>query len=302
MQLIFVVNWKQLIIAKRAIVSDDEPPHHEHLLSSYAAGWDSLHLIYELEPADEMPSMQLSQHLIVITLDDCCVSYMLNGRWQHVDYTKGDVGIFPASQPFPKAQVDREVPLIDLFVEPTTLTRATDAVNAQIELVPQLKVHDPLIQHMGLALKSELEVAGADSRFYAESMATALSMHLIRRYCSRSQGIQNYIGGLPKHKLRKVITYINEHLDQNLNLAELAFLVQISPHYFASLFKQSTGLSPHQYVNKCRIEKAKQLLVSQDLTLVEICHQVGFQNQSHFTRVFRQYTSMTPKVYRDMLF
>lgn len=154
---------------------------------------------------------------------------------------------------------------------------------------------------MGLALKTELELNGADSRLYAESMATALSVHLLRRYSVRKTQIREYKGGLPKYQLKEVINYINEHLDHNLTLAELAASVQISPHHFASLFKQSTGFTPHQYVMKCRIDKAKQLLISRELTLVEICHQVGFQSQSHFTRVFREHTQLTPKAYRDAL-
>jgi AraC family transcriptional regulator len=154
---------------------------------------------------------------------------------------------------------------------------------------------------MGLALKAELEAGGADTRLYAESMATALSVHLLRRYSSRQPEIRDYPGGLPKYKLREAIAYIQEHLDQNLTLAELSSAVQMSSHYFASLFKQSTGLTPHQYVTKCRIEKAKQLLLQRELTIVEICQEVGFQNQSHFTRVFRQHTMTTPKVYRDTL-
>lgn len=280
-------------------MSNDEPPQHLHLLSSFEAGWNGLNLIYELEPADEMPEAYLSQHFIVIAGDDFRASYLLDGRWKHVDYAKDDIAIIPATQRFPRTQVDREVPLIELFVEPATLTRvAGDGDANNIELIPQFQIRDPLIQHMGLALKAELETGGADSKLYAESMATALCAHLLRRYCSRKTEF-DYTGGLPKYKLRQAIDYINEHLDR-LTLAEIAAAVQMSPHYFAGLFKQSTGLTPHQYAIKCRIEKAKQLLQQRELSIVEICHQVGFQSQSHFTRVFREHTATTPKAYRDI--
>lgn len=119
------------------VVSDNQPPQHLHLLSSFEAGWNGLHLIYELEPADEIPETQFSQHLIIIALDDFRASFMLNGSWQYVDYAKGDIGILPASQPFPRTQVDREVPIIDLFLEPATLARAAcESVNEdRIELL-----------------------------------------------------------------------------------------------------------------------------------------------------------------------
>jgi AraC family transcriptional regulator len=162
------------------VAANNEPPEHLHLLSSFEAGWNHLNLIYELEPADEMPEIYFGQHFIVIALGNFRASYMLDGRWQHVDYTKGDIAIFPATQAFPKTQIDREVPLVELFLEPTSLVRvACESINADnIELITQLQIRDPLIQHMGLALKTELEAGVADSRLYAESMATALSAHL----------------------------------------------------------------------------------------------------------------------------
>ncbi|MBW4568580.1 MAG: AraC family transcriptional regulator [Tolypothrix carrinoi HA7290-LM1] len=284
-------------------MSNNEPPEHLHLLSSFEAGWEGLNLLYEIEPCDETPEMYMGRHFIVIALDNFRASYMLNESWLQVDYAKGDIAIIPASQPFPRTQIDREVPLVELFLEPAIFNRvACESVDADnIEIVPQWHIRDPLIQHMGLALKAELEASGADSRLYAESMATALSVHLLRRYSVRQQQIKNYTGGLPKYRLKEAVNYINENLDHNLTLAEVAASVQMSPHYFASLFKQSTGLTPHQYVMKCRIDKAKQLLLKRELTLVEICHQVGFQSQSHFTRVFREHTKTTPKVYRDAL-
>ena len=272
---------------------------HLHLLSSDEAGWNGLNLIYEREPAGEAPETWLGRHLLVICLGNFRANYRLKGSWQHQDYTEGDLVIFPAHEPFPRVQIDREAEIIELFLEPETLTQAIDGETAAVELIPQLKLRDPLIQQIGLALKSELERGGADSKFYAESMSTALSAHLLRRHSSHR--IKDYSGGLSKSQLREAIAYIHEHLNQNLTLAELASVVYLSPHYFAHLFKQSTGRSPHQYVTHCRMEQAKRLLRQQELTIVEICQQVGFQNQSHFTRVFRQYTQTTPKVYRNLL-
>ncbi|WP_293129467.1 AraC family transcriptional regulator [Microcoleus sp. bin38.metabat.b11b12b14.051] len=284
-------------------MSDNQPAPHLHLLSSFESGWDGLNLIYELEPADEMPETDLEHHFIIIAENDFRASFMFNGSWQEVDYARGDIAIIPATETFPRTFVDREVPLIELFLAPAMLARAAfDSVDAdKIELVPQLHLCDPLIQHMGLALKQELAAGGADSRLYAESMGTALAVHLLRRYCSFTPQIKNYTGGLSKYQLQQVFNYIEQNLDGNLSLENMSSAVQISPHYFATLFKQSTGVTPHQYVIKCRIDRAKQLLGRRELTLVEICLAVGFQSQSHFTRVFRQQVKTTPKAYRNDL-
>lgn len=274
-----------------------ESVEHLHLLTSNEAGWNGLNLVYEREPAGEAPETWLGQHLLVICLGNFRANYQLKGLWQPQDYTGGDIVIFPAHEPFPRVQVDREVELIELFLEPETLARATDG--EAVELIPQWRLRDPLIEQMGLALKSELESAGADSKFYAESMTTALAAHLRQRYSSHP--LQPYSGGLSQSQLKAAIAYIHAHLEQHITLAELASVVFLSSHYFAHLFKQSTGRSPHQYVTQCRIAKAKRLLRQSYIPISDICQQVGFQNQSHFTRVFRRYTHTTPKAYRNSL-
>ncbi|MDY6786195.1 MAG: AraC family transcriptional regulator [Cyanobacteriota bacterium] len=276
---------------------------HIHLLSSEDAQWDKLNLIYEREPAGEMPETELDRHALVICLGNFRASFEINGRWQHRDYAAGDIALFSAREPLPKTQFDCTVPLLELFLDPIALLEDADnGTNVKsIELLTQLQVRDPLIYQMGIALMEELQAGGTDSRLYAESMATALSVHLLRRYSSHNAEFKQYSGGLSKVQLKTVIDYIRDRLDQNLSLAELAAIVHLSPRYFASLFKQSTGLAPYQYIIQCRVERAKTLLRQPELPLVEVARQVGFQNQSHFTRVFRQYVSVTPKVYRKML-
>jgi AraC family transcriptional regulator len=279
----------------------EEPIEHLHLLSSQTAGWNSLHLIYELEPAGEMPAVVSSAHSLVICLGDCQASFKLSDRWHSERYSSGDIIIFPAGEFFPRVRIDRPVPLIELFLPSDSLINAArETLPSKITLRSHLKLRDPLIQQMGLALKTELETAGVDSKLYADSMATALSVHLLQRYADRNLNIKEYKQGLPPHKLDRVIEYIQVNLEEDLSITKLADLVEISPHYFASLFKQSIGLTPHQYVVKCRLERAKILLRRSHLPIIEICHQVGWQNQSHFTRIFRQHFHITPKAYRDL--
>ena len=273
---------------------------HEHLLDSDRFGWDKLGSIYELEPAGEMPEAVTLTHTLVVCLDEFKASFQIEGKWHDEHYNKGDIVLFPAGELFPRVKTDREVPLIDLFLPPDILVTAIGETVAQTKLRSHLKLHDPLIQQMALALKAELAMAGEDSRLYADSMATALGTHLLRRYGVKNSLVGEYRGGLPPYQLKIVVEYIKEHLDRHLSLNILASLVNISPHYFASLFKQSTGKSPHKYITNCRLEKAKTLLRQRDLPIAFICQEVGFKNQSHFTRVFRQQFQITPKAYRDL--
>ncbi|MCC3507513.1 MULTISPECIES: helix-turn-helix transcriptional regulator [unclassified Microcoleus] len=85
------------------------------------------------------------------------------------------------------------------------------------------------------------------------------------------------------------------HLDQELALADLAAIAQISPNYFTTQFKQSIGFAPHQYVIRQRVERAKKLLVNGEEKIADIAYQVGFTHQSHLTRHFKRLVGVTPK-------
>ena len=104
--------------------------------------------------------------------------------------------------------------------------------------------------------------------------------------------------GLTHTQLQQVLDYIQTHLDRDLSLAELAEVINISPTYFASLFKQGIEVSPHQYVIQQRVERAKLMLSKTDLVIAYIALQVGFSSQSHLTQQLKRLTGMTPKQIR----
>jgi AraC-like DNA-binding protein len=106
-------------------------------------------------------------------------------------------------------------------------------------------------------------------------------------------------GGLPAFKRRRVVEFIEAHLDRPINLARLAAVVHLSPFHFHRQFKRATGSTPHQYIVQKRIERAKALLSDSQLPLVEVAAQAGFANQSHFGSTFRKATSMTPRGFRN---
>jgi AraC family transcriptional regulator len=109
---------------------------------------------------------------------------------------------------------------------------------------------------------------------------------------------RDLIGTLPLSRLRRVTDYILDHLDQDLTLAQLGAVVCMSPFHFARLFQRSTGVSPHQFVVRTRIDRALTLLSAREPSIGEIARAVGFRTPSHFSTVFHRITGTTPRAYR----
>jgi AraC family transcriptional regulator len=148
------------------------------------------------------------------------------------------------------------------------------------------------------ALRRELLTGGPGGRLCAESLANVLIVQLIRQMSNRrgSNGvIHGSDGRLARHAMRAVEEYIHAHLDQNIALAELANVAHLSEFHFARLFKQTTGLPPHQFVIHQRVERAKRLITAGRLSLAQIAIDVGFSDQSQLSRHFKRLVGVTPK-------
>jgi AraC-like DNA-binding protein len=98
-----------------------------------------------------------------------------------------------------------------------------------------------------------------------------------------------------------VIEYIHSNTSGNISLADMARIAELTPHHLATLFTKATGLSPHQYVLRVRIERAKIHLIDDRLSIAEVSKLVGFRTQEHFTKVFRRVVGVTPSKFREEL-
>jgi transcriptional regulator of acetoin/glycerol metabolism len=105
-------------------------------------------------------------------------------------------------------------------------------------------------------------------------------------------------GGLSPGAMRRVREYVEVHLGESIDLSILAGVAGLSMHHFARQFKQSTGVTPHFYLTKKRVERAQQMLIHTDLSLAEVACHVGFFDQGHLARHFRHMLGTTPREFR----
>lgn len=263
--------------------------------ATLSEGIDLLH--YHHLPA-ELPASASEQHLILINTNvspNTYVEQVTEGKIQKAEMKLEHIIIVPA-QIESSARWNQAHSYLALCLNPIALEhKVSDMIRGYcVKLLPHFALCDPLIHSAALALQQELSTPGFGGQLYLDSLLTTLCAHLLRHYCTQKP-IQILPGSLPQTKLNQVKDYIQAHLAEELTLIQLAVIAQVSPNYFATQFKQSMGITPHQYVIQQRIAKAKKLILTEKGTLAEIADCVGFSDQSHFTRHFKRLTGVTPK-------
>jgi AraC-like DNA-binding protein len=187
-----------------------------------------------------------------------------------------------------------------LSVLPQALKKLRDSHDIPpLELRSTLMIDRPLPREILRLLAEELSVPNVYGRLYAETLTLALLIDLCRHQ-DAPRRIAPVKGGLAPWQLRRVEEMIRGRLAEDLSLAELASVTDLSKSHFARAFRRSTGLPPHQYQLNARVERAKRLLRQCDLTLTEIGLACGFREQSQFIRAFRGLVGVSPGTWQRM--
>ncbi|HEV7603286.1 MAG TPA: AraC family transcriptional regulator [Bradyrhizobium sp.] len=163
---------------------------------------------------------------------------------------------------------------------------------------PRLFFFDQAVWDTALKLKAEVGNSDPWSRQYAEALSLVLMHELIRLERPMPAAARPLRGGLPVWQQKRVVEFIEEHLAEDVSLAALAELADLSLYHFARVFKQSFGAPPHRYHMIRRMDRARSLLQRPALSVTEIGIQIGFRETSSFTRAFRKFTGLTPTEYR----
>ncbi len=279
--------------------SETEPPY----LFRQVAEWTGIKVHRARVLAGKLLEMTPDSHEINVSIDGDRIVQKINASGNVVNSGggTGNICVTPAGQPV-SAYWDDPIDNMGILLDPEFVreTAAENRLGAGFEFVEIYKSEDPLVTQLGLALLDESKSETPGGKLYADSLIQTLTLHVLRSYSTATHFIEQINGGLTGYKLRRVTDYINDNLEQDIALAELAAVAGLSQFHFARAFRKSTGQTPQHYLMERRIDRAKQLLANDNLPLVEVSLLTGFKNQSHFTTLFRKFTNLTPKTWRDL--
>jgi AraC family transcriptional regulator len=267
------------------------------IASSAGRDWDGLYAEEVWHRAADFGLPAISDHLLVFHLG-CPIHVEEHVRGQEGRLGEGSLTIVPAEAPT-QWQLGRQgdVRHLHLFLRPGFIGAVAAEAGVypdRVEIVPTIGARDPRFEQIGLALLGELHADGLGGRLYAESLATLLAVQLLRHQSTAGLPAPRRGARLSAAMLGRAGEYVEEHLAEDLSLAALAGAVGLSPYHFARLFRESTGLSPHQYVIRRRVERARLLLATTDRSLTSIAHDVGFASGSHLATHVRRLLGVSP--------
>jgi AraC family transcriptional regulator len=278
-----------------------EPFLHAYpTLSSSSVRWEGLAVEDYTIPPCVIPRHEHLENFLHVVLRGS-VEYEVLTRGKVLDYRAGPGTTFI----LPQGTIDEvrwkgPTHRVAVAIHAGLLANALDeaAHERNIELTEHWNLTDQNIMAVLLAMTTDLETGSPAGRLYGECLANALAVYLLDRYSVRRYTPVAYKGGLPGYCLKRVLDHIGDNLAEDLSLAQLAAIAGMSPHYFAELFKRSTGHAPHRYVLLKRIERAKQGLRDTERSIVEVGLEAGFQNPTHFARMFRKFVGASPSQFQ----
>jgi AraC family transcriptional regulator len=213
---------------------------------------------------------------------------------QRRSLTDKHVSIIPAGQPH-RVAWRRPADVTMILLSPRFVAEVARCGGIErFELVEEYAALDPIVWHLGRELRAELRRRRALDPRYLESVATVLARHVVETYAWSPRESN----GLPRYKLRQAIQFIRDNLDRNIGFHDIAAHLNMSPYHFSRMFKRSAGDSPHRYVVRCRVERAKELLVQTSWPITDVAFDVGYRSQSHFTTCFSRLVGVSPAAFR----
>jgi AraC family transcriptional regulator len=283
-------------------------PRSKLLLSSASRGWNTLSAELRSHSTGRIVSIEQQSVEVVIALagTEGPVIRTGAGLQEKTQPDAGTIWLVPTGVGPEEIIITAPMPsTLHLFLPIQQFDVLADQYNLGKSLVRSVQyvggLNDDLIRQVGASVLTELSEPTATSRMVAEMSSLMLATRLIQNYVDRNL-IDRIAGGayrLDHSRMRRVLDYIDQSLEEEFTVEDLARLANLSPFHFARMFTNTMGMPPQRYVSRRRLDAAMKMIATGKLPFSEIAFRSGFSSQASFTRAFRRVTNMTPGEFRQ---
>jgi AraC family transcriptional regulator len=186
-----------------------------------------------------------------------------------------------------------------IAISDAALTAASDGASGEVELRKTDNLVDARLGALVEVVNTERITGFPSGRLFLDSVEQALAVALVNGYAVRHHSVQTHRGGLGSARLRIIKEFVHAKMEDEFTLCEMAQSVELSTAHFSRMFRKSTGESPHHFVLRHRIERAKAMLRAAEARVLDVAVACGFKTQQHFARVFRRMCGVSPTEYRQ---
>jgi len=158
---------------------------------------------------------------------------------------------------------------------------------------------DQMVERLCRALLAGEQIGGALGGHYADCVSAAIVVRLLTSAERAAPSARPRVAELARWRLRRAIEFVEANLANSVSTSEIAAATGLTRMHFAAQFKAATGLRPHEYLLRRRVERAQEMLTQTAMSVVDIALSVGFQSQSHFTVVFNRFVGRPPHAWRQ---
>jgi len=288
------------------LISVEELPQYaggELRLDSLGAGCPGFRLrIFRYRPSDIVVPPGENFLVVVYRQGTTTMNRRLGGTWKR-EHVGAGISTLLTRAAASHWRWDDEIEVSHFYISPefmlNTAREMFDREVSDLAFHDLLGAHDPVLDWINQRLTEEISTGAPGGRLCFDALALQAGVHLLRNYASVHFKPPRPQGRFGTAQARLIEDYIRHNLARNIALDELAGACNCTPAQFARKFRLHYRMRPHAFVQQRRVEKARQLMGRRTLALKEIALDCGFADQSHLTRVFRQWFGCTPGHYRD---
>ncbi len=193
------------------------------------------------------------------------------------------------------------VPHLQLGISDAALMACSDGAYGEVELGFSRKFADSRLSALVAAARAEMVAGFPSGRLFLDSVEQAMAVALVTGHAVKHRPVQMYRGGLGSARLQRIKELVHAKMEDDLSLDEMAQSVGLSTAHFARMFRKSTGETPHQFVLRQRVERAKAMLRAPGARVLDVAVACGFKTQQHFAQVFRDVCGISPTKYRQKI-